>query len=103
MDIIKRVKSLCTSPKYGGCITTLTLQIVPMEGERKILHYPVFQDDSFVTELFDRSLSGYSIACATMSYCNSWELILLLRESDDHDTNISGDVIEVISMLSKKR
>ena len=103
MDIIKRVKKLCTGSKYGGSITTLTLQIVPMGGETKILHYPVFQDDSFVTELFDRSLSGYFIACATMSYYNSWELILLLVESDDHTTNISGDVIEVISTLSKKR
>lgn len=103
MDIIKRVKSLCTSPKYGGCITTLTLQIVPMEGEGEILHYPVVQDDSFVTELFDRSLSGYSIVCATMSYYNSWELILRLVESDDHGTNISEDVIEVVSTLSKRR
>lgn len=102
MDIIKRVKSLCTSFKYRGSIRAVSLQIAPAGGRIDTRNYNA-GNDAIVGELFDRSISGWSICSATMLYerGEDFRLVLLLRETADKSSNISDEVIEVISNLPR--
>ena len=99
MDIIKRVKCLCTSGKYRGSIRAVTLQIAPAVGRIDTRNYNA-GNDAIVGELFDRSISGWSICSASMFYeRGDFRLVILLRETTDKSSNISDEVIEVISNL----
>lgn len=99
MDIIKRVKCLCTSGKYRGSIRAVTLQFAPLSGRFDMRNYDV-GNDAIVGELFDRSISGWSICSASMFYEEGdFRLVLLLGETSDKSSNISDEVIEVISNL----
>lgn len=101
MDIIKRVKSLCTSFKYRGSIRAVTLHMAPPTGRIDTRNYDV-GNDAIVGELFDRSISGWSICSAGMLYeRGDFRLVLLLRETTDKSSNISDEVIEVISNLPR--
>lgn len=103
MDIIKRVKCLCTSGKYRGSIRAVTLQIAPAVGRIDTRNYNA-GNDAIVGELFDRSISGWSICSASMLYerGEDFRLVLLLRETTDKSSNISDEVIQVISNLPRR-
>ncbi len=103
MDIIKRVKALCKSPKYYGNVKWVSLVFVQNDGgDFTTKNYNV-RGKQYVGELFDSSLHGWSISYASMKSIGEWwELRLVLMNTKDHSTNIGVDVIEVISTLSKR-